>query len=561
MPFNSPEYHLLIVSDLHLSEGRDEVSHHLSRNEDFFFDEEFARFLRYHVATYPDRKWHLIINGDFLDFLQVISARFDDEFLSYLGVASEAEARQVLQISRQNTKYGFDAGPGETVYKLWKILNGHWKFTFALAEFLEQGNVLSIGRGNHDPEFQYDLVREHFRKLMCWFYSKKWKQGQATHAEKQSFLLACERLQFLDWFYYEPGVIWAEHGNQYDMLNSFPHWLAPYLPHSDHIEMPWGSFFVRYLFNSVENQEPFADNIKPQSDFLIWFITRRPLLALSFVFGNGRDMLRKMAAAWRRLPKKDPRPAQHQARLLQLEKEWNVPPGLLADFDVHQERSVLREPQGIWKVWKWLTRGWRFSLALLLYFIVTVVVGALLIAGQVLAPVIPGSVVHWLSRMVHANVWITRGVNVLLFSRWFTFAYLLGAGAFLAWQIIFRKPERDNLQANANHLQEKLKVPCVTMGHTHDTKLCAFASGAEYYNTGTWTKVFSAEERLIREESELVFLQCLREGSGLTCRLMKWDDGPNEPRLVKLFKERGVEMPRKGKPTAGRGRKLVATPQ
>jgi hypothetical protein len=45
MPLNSTEYHLLIVSDLHLSEGRSERTHRLSRNEDFFFDEEFARFL------------------------------------------------------------------------------------------------------------------------------------------------------------------------------------------------------------------------------------------------------------------------------------------------------------------------------------------------------------------------------------------------------------------------------------------------------------------------------------------------------------------------------------
>ena len=37
------------------------------------------------------------------------------------------------------------------------------------------------------------------------------------------------------------------------------------------------------------------------------------------------------------------------------------------------------------------------------------------------------------------------------------------------------------------------------------------------------------------EENELVFLQCLREPKGLTCRLMKWDDGAAEPRLVKLF--------------------------
>jgi UDP-2,3-diacylglucosamine pyrophosphatase LpxH len=535
LPFQSADYHLLIVSDLHLSEGRDEQSHRLSRNEDFFFDEEFARFLQYHAKLDSRCKWHLIINGDFLDFLQVVSVRFDDEFVRYLGVTTAKEARHLLQISRQNTKYGFDAGPGETVFKLWKILDGHWLFTFALVEFLEQGNRLSIGRGNHDPEFQYELVRDHFRKMLFWFYSEKMRQGTAAPDELENFRQTCDGIQFLDWFYYEPGVIWVEHGSQYDQLNSFPHWLVPYLPHSDHIEMPWGSFFVRYLFNSIEIEQPFADNIKPPTDFLIWFISRKPVLAIRFVFGNGREMLKKMAAAWRTLPKHDPRPAEHAARLKQLAAEWQLDSGILQDLDSRQEMSVLREPHGIWKLWKWLTRGWRFSLILLAYLLITVVIGGLLILGQILSPTIPGSVAHALSHLIHLRPWIATVVKILLVSRWFTFVYLLGALALFIRQMFPSKPATDNLVINADYIQQKLQVPYVTMGHTHDTNLVTFRSGAEYYNTGTWTKVFSPEERLIREESELVFLQCLRDEKGLTCRLMKWDDGPGEPRLVKLF--------------------------
>ena len=41
-------YDLLIVSDLHLSEGRRAETKKFSKNEDFFFDEEFARFLAYY---------------------------------------------------------------------------------------------------------------------------------------------------------------------------------------------------------------------------------------------------------------------------------------------------------------------------------------------------------------------------------------------------------------------------------------------------------------------------------------------------------------------------------
>jgi hypothetical protein len=429
------------------------------------------------------------------------------------------------------------------VFKLWKVLDGHWLFTFALVEFLEQGNRLSIGRGNHDPEFLYDVVREHFRKMLFWFYSQKMNRGMSTAEELDAFRQACDRIQFLDWFYYEPGLIWVEHGSQYDELNSFPHWLAPYLPRRDHIEMPWGSFFVRYLFNSIENEQPWADNIKPPTDFLIWFVTRKPVLALRFVFGNGREMLRKMAAAWRRLPRHNPRPVEHAERLKALALEWGLDPGILADFDAHQEMSVLRAPHGIWKLWKWLTRGWRFSLLVLAYLVITVIVGAILIIGQILAPTIPGTIARALSSFIHSGRWIASIVSVLLLSRWFTFAYIVAAIAFFIRQMFPSKPKHDNLVANADYIQQKLKVPYITMGHTHDTHLVTFRSGAEYYNTGTWTTVFSPDERLIREESELVFLQCLRQDKGVTCKLMKWDDGPGEPRLVKLFNV--VALPKK----------------
>ncbi len=546
MPLNSSDYHLLIVSDLHLSEGRSERTHRLSRNEDFFFDEEFARFLDYHVRLDPQRKWHLIINGDFLDFLQVISTDFDQEFLDYLGVKNQREARDLLQIGPQNTRFGFDAGPGETVFKLWKVLDGHWLFTLALVRFLEQGNLVSIGRGNHDPEFAYDLVRQHFRRILMWFYTHKRQEGTPDTSMTRNFERVCaQQVQFLEWFYYEAGVIWAEHGGQYDELNCFPHWLAPYLPKSDHIEMPWGSFFVRYLFNSIETEEPFADNIKPQSAFVMWLVTRRPALALRFLFGNGKYMLKKMAMAWRRLPNDTPRQQQHVAIRQKLEADWNLPSGTLADFDAQQAQSVFRNPHGSRKIWKWLTRQWRLSLIVLAYVLITTLFGGILIIAQLVTPIVPEVIRHVFASVMHAHGWLWPVWQVLLISRGFTFVYLLLALAYFIWQSFPHSVHPCYLVPKAEYLATKLNVPYVTMGHTHDTDLANIVDNGEYYNTGTWTKVFSPEERLIREESELVFLQGMRAPSGLTCKLMKWDDGADEPRLVKLFSDIGTEKPSK----------------
>ena len=535
MPLNSADYHLLIVSDLHLSEGRDEHTHHISRNEDFFYDEEFSRFLDYHVALDPARKWHLIINGDFCDFLQVLATEFDPEFLEYLGVKNESEARQLLNIRQQSTRFGFDAGPGETVFKLWRILDGHWIFALALIRFLEQGNIVSIGRGNHDPEFQYELVREHFRKMLVWFFANKREEPSHAHGVTRFEQVCAQQVQFLDWFYYEPGLIWAEHGGQYDEANSFPHWLAPYLPHSDHIEMPWGSFFVRYLFNSIEEEEPWADNIKPQSRFLQWFITRRPVLATRFIFGNGRYMLKKLAKAWRPLPGENSRDAEHKQRRAALEQQWGVPPGELAQLDEIQADSVLRNPHGVWKFAKLLTRGWRVSLAVLAYALITILVGMVLIVGQVIAPAMPLPIRHLIGTVAHMQG-VSQLTVLLLSSRYFTFLYLLCALGYFISQLFPHKSTPSYLVPKAAYARAKLGVQYVTMGHTHDSDLSTLAGDGQYFNTGTWTRVIGDAEQLFSKESELVFLQVLR-GDKVSCRLMRWYDGANEPRLVKLFSD------------------------
>jgi UDP-2,3-diacylglucosamine pyrophosphatase LpxH len=80
--------------------------------------------------------------------------------------------------------------------------------------------------------------------------------------------MVCEQIEFCPWFYHEPGLLWVEHGHQYDGMNSFDYFLHPYLPRSSELMLPAGSFFVRYLFNKVEQKHPFADNIKPTSAYV-----------------------------------------------------------------------------------------------------------------------------------------------------------------------------------------------------------------------------------------------------------------------------------------------------
>jgi UDP-2,3-diacylglucosamine pyrophosphatase LpxH len=76
MPTPSSFSILLIVSDLHLSEGWDEEGK-ISPNEDFFFDQSFSRFLEGYKNKGPV---NLIIAGDMVDLLQVTPPELPENF-------------------------------------------------------------------------------------------------------------------------------------------------------------------------------------------------------------------------------------------------------------------------------------------------------------------------------------------------------------------------------------------------------------------------------------------------------------------------------------------------
>jgi len=91
---------LLVVSDLHLSEGFDEAEGVWSINEDFFFSDQFTRFLQFaerQRARHDGAPWRLILNGDVFDFRQVGVPRDD-------RVKQEIRERRKLEASRSGSE-------------------------------------------------------------------------------------------------------------------------------------------------------------------------------------------------------------------------------------------------------------------------------------------------------------------------------------------------------------------------------------------------------------------------------------------------------------------------
>jgi UDP-2,3-diacylglucosamine pyrophosphatase LpxH len=238
---------LLIVSDLHLSEGWDSQTERIDRKEDFFADDAFSRFLGYFRAKAKDegeKKLRLVFAGDLFDFLQVTTV--------------PCSGSGLVRDPKRETRYGLGTLPEQTVWKLnQRIVPGHWQFFEAVREFVAAGHEIVIIPGNHDIELTEHDVQA---ALKAELVKGRGEEGQGFGT-----------VTVLPWFYYEPGLIFVAHGHQYDSLNSFNYFLYPRRPDGT-FELPAGSFFVRYLFNRVESDYPFADNMKPASKFLGWYL-------------------------------------------------------------------------------------------------------------------------------------------------------------------------------------------------------------------------------------------------------------------------------------------------
>ena len=431
------EFDLVIISDLHLSEGRNPVTKKFNLNEDFFFDEEFTRFLIYleDKSQRRGRKWRLIIAGDMIDFLQITT----------LPEPGEVD----FEISKREKRFGLGTEEVKTVWKLKRIMNGHWRFFQSLANFLNKEHRVVIIPGNHDVEFVYEQVQTTFKSELSKYL---------TDPPVAKNLGA--NLEFLPWFYYESGFIFVEHGHQYDALNSFDFLLCPFrtIHGKTVIDLPSGSFFVRYFFNRIEKIDPFADNIKPVTKYVCWALKHR-LVSVGFIGIIWNYIIFLLEALRKRKPLSDQEKSQLSQKQMELLKHEAQRFGLAED----KLKSI-------------------------------------------------------------KDLWVPSSISNDSFSK-------------VLWK--FFSSDKPSLHLNrAKRIQKTLGIKNVIFGHTHDPDLRGLPSDreriGEYVNSGTWTIVFSEEERLLREEKEFVYVQILKQPEP-KMELLKWKDELREGQRVNLF--------------------------
>lgn len=444
---------LLVVSDLHIgldmrygeSDGTQAESMAL-----------FIDFLdHYHENREDGRPWTLIFNGDLLEFLGLW-------FTKFLG---------------NNTAAG--GGPGRALEVIDAIMNHQEKLFRSLAGFLLAGNDLVIIYGNHDPHFHWEEIQREFSGRMTALAGENagWRMQKAV-------MRMSERVRFTPWFYFEKGEVFIEHGHQYDENCSMENLLHPTdgegirfirpslassgirffiqkVPRIDSVDYEkmtfaelfnWGrSFGVKNSLRIAANYLHYTLQVA-----MMWRISRR-------VEGHG---------AWIR--------SQHRLRLLKLEADTGLSPGILLSLDQLRSESSYRSLRKVFQLFYFD----RFLLGL-----------GVLICGAAAFTVLPG-------------LW-KAGV-----AAWCFLSFFAGNQALA----LFRSFQPDRRLAEvADSIMNLTGVPNVVFGHTHYSESRAIGDGGTCFNSGSW----SYNRDLLLPHP---YIKGIRNNGALELNLNNWPD-------------------------------------
>jgi UDP-2,3-diacylglucosamine pyrophosphatase LpxH len=224
----------VFVSDLHVGAGK-LPNGEWNRIEDFRWQSDFNAFLDMVSARSRDHA-DLVLAGDVFELWQSPSM-----------VCSTDLARpgcEVKDCNDKNTEIG--CSEAEAVARLAFVLDHHPDFIDAIQRFATRGNnTVHFVPGNHDGALTFPGVRD---ALLAKFRDAR------VSVESKGYWLSAD------------GVVYSDHGHQFDELNAFPKWPEPFVTVKDrrYLAKPWGENMVQQFYNQYESVYPIIDNLSDE---------------------------------------------------------------------------------------------------------------------------------------------------------------------------------------------------------------------------------------------------------------------------------------------------------
>ncbi|NUP09016.1 MAG: hypothetical protein HOW73_23445 [Polyangiaceae bacterium] len=420
-------HNLIVLSDIHL--GSDLIQHArpdapprgraASRR-----DRELVALLDWYRCRREGRRpWRIVFAGDLVDFVG----------MAVTPITCELQTEP----TEEEREYGLGSATDHTIAKLRCVAEHHRDVFLAMARFVAAGNTMVIVRGNHDVEFHWEAVQATFREILLEFGAQ-----------------APERIEFSDWFYYEEGVVYIEHGHQYDDYCAYEHVLFPVLPSDPRrTDRSIADVLLRRVVRPTRGMKESGHEHASALDYVRFAMK----LGLGGLVGLGRRFVVAIGALlvlWRHGMKSTSAwvKKEHERKMSLLAEARNISVlKLRALASLHKPpvtRSLIRVLAGV--------------------MLDRVVFSLLMLAGL---------------------VW-------LLVARWTPLlgvavgACVLSAatGAWLFYRARGSIDPSEALRERAARVCTLLPTAFVVMGHTHSPEIRKTSSGTEYVNVGAWAE-------------------------------------------------------------------------
>lgn len=459
-------HNLIVLSDVHL--GSDLVHHaqpeapRRGRSSERRDQDLAALFTWYREHPVDGRPWRLVIAGDFIDFA---------------GMSVMTEATLETAPTEEERAHGLGGAKDHTLMKLRLVMEHDAAVMQSLAEFVAAGNSLVIVRGNHDVEWHWQAVQDEFR-----------------HALAARAPLRPEHIEFAPWFYYEKGVVYVEHGHQYDAYCSYEHVLHPVSPTDPRrTTRSLSDILLRYVVRPTRGMSEAGHAAAGMLDYLrfgarlgaggMLDLARRFVRATQALFSLWREHVSE-AARWIQ--------REHDTRMEQLSRLHRIKLRRLRSLARLQRPPVTK------------------SLLAILSSVMLdrVALGAV---GALLATV------------------LFLGID----SFWLASAYVLGASLLLVMAGIASRRLRHSLEPSAELRERSTRVArlfpaaFIVMGHTHLPETRPATADATYVNLGAWAEEDAPDGQLPSLPATRTHLVVQRVNGRPIAALLTW--GPSGP--------------------------------
>ncbi|MCA9581133.1 MAG: metallophosphoesterase [Myxococcales bacterium] len=430
----SPQHNYLIFSDVHL--GADLVQHvrpwTVARLKQVArVDRDLCAMLDwYRERADPKHPWRLVIAGDLVDFI---------------GMSIAPSPDTAPSLNDEERVFGLGSSRDHAAIKMRAVAARHRPVFERLAAFLHDGHSIALVRGNHDVDFYWDEAQEAFREAIL--------DHLPPHCPSEERADSVTRIRFFPWFYYEEGLLYVEHGHQFDAMCAYHHPLKPLSP-LDPRRIGWS--FADLLFRRVVRPTPGLGSEGHEHRSFVSYVR----LALSLGLGGAfRLFVRYVSTTllalrtWR---------SHLGARARALREDHDL------QFAVIAARSKvgIDRLQALAALWRRpvTTGGWSVLRSMFMDRLL------LLATVAILVPL--------LGVLIPIQFWL-----------WVSGALLAVVLAYQGWSRRERKRDLDpaiHMHLAAHHIGRILDARYVLMGHTHTAMASRVGDCTTYVNLGNW---------------------------------------------------------------------------